>query len=241
MRFLSLAAIMLLSGACSSKKDSTPAVSSPILTLKGSGSATASLAVTDSNGNNIITPTSARMTIYEFWAATKDDCSSPIKVYSNSEGKTVDMMASPDIGSGPLAAGTYNCVILVMSDSLKFSNAATVESCTGGVEHTLDVFGPHGEGSVPTSILPDGSSVTATAGNDKFAVYLSTLSTSDGSGGQDGMHPPTGDSDKDSKGFKLSAPLVVSGDKTGTIYMDTTNKLKTTDNCDLNPPLFGFR
>ncbi len=214
-----------------SKDDSTDAAATkPTMTVNGGASF--SLLGGDTSA--------AKLTAYEFLMAKSGDCSDPVSIFKADHGKEVDMMTGPEIGSGQLDAGTYNCVIMVMSDKLSFTPKTTNGACIAGTAVDLDVFQPQGETYRPTATLPDGTSVEGTASEQKIAVYISTLSTSTG-GGEDSnpMEAPT--TSKTTNGIILQSALEVTKDTTGTMIMDTAGKVEPNgDNCDMQPPTFGF-
>lgn len=194
--------------------------------------------------------TSVTPTLYKVYFSASGLCTAPFQTIDyGSSGKAIDILGSnPEFGSGTIADGTYKCVIFKMSDTISFTPTATDGVCVGGQSVTRDMFRPQtGDGGstvTPTSKNPeDGSTVTATSGNDTLYVYISRFSTTTtGSSSNAGTTPPTSDGDS-TGGLKLSADVVVDGDETGTFVFDTRDKVDGTafGTCDMNPPNFGFR
>jgi hypothetical protein len=220
-------------GDAAEEKTTTTTTKSKVTLKGGSSLAALKLAGVDTKA--------AKMTYYEFWLAKEADCSNPIAVFKNTAGKEVDMMVGPEIGSGELEQGTYNCVIMVMSDTTKFTPAATTGNCTIDQEYTLDVFQPQGETYKPTGKLPDGTVVTGAVGAQKMAVYISTMSTSTG-GEMDGNPFEAPTASKPKNGIKLTSPMKITADIVGTMVMDTTGRVESNgQSCDMQPPEFGFK
>ena len=60
-------------------------------------------------------------------------------VFSNATATEVDFLARPTLGSGNPPDGTYQCVIIKMSDLIKFTPSATAGLCTAGTQYTADI------------------------------------------------------------------------------------------------------
>lgn len=219
----------VLATACGKKSDDTTAVAQSKMTIKGGASLTL--------GGNA---SKATMTINEFLVSKSDTCSDPVLIYKSDEGKVVDMMAGPEIGSGSIGNGTYPCIMLVMSDNISFTPETTSGACVAETAYTIDVFRPQGETYKPTGTLPDGTAVSGTTEKQKMAIYISTLSTTSGGDGSNPFAPPTATAT--TNGIKLTNALVVSADVTGTFVMDSAGKIGPNGSeCDMQPPTFGFK
>jgi hypothetical protein len=229
-KLILVSALMLAQNACKSDDSETAAVANHTLSIKGASSL--ELAADTS---------SAKLTAYEFWISENETCDDPIQVFEDADGKEVDMLDGPSIGSGAVPAATYNCVIMVMSDQVKFVPATTTGVCEAGEEYALDVFRPYSETEIPTSVLPDGTEVVGEAGEQKVAIFISTLSTSTGGGeGGNAFAPATASTKTD--GINLDSALVVTEDASGTMVMDTSGKVESNSgDCDMQPPVFGFK
>lgn len=225
---LFLSTLSLTLPACKSEDSSTDSVERVTLTISGASSL--------SLGGDT---EQATLKAYEFWIAKNSDCSSAVQVFEDEDGKEVDMNQGPEIGSGEVETGTYNCVIMVMSDTLKFTPKTTSGVCTAGEEFSLDVFQSRGE-DVADAVLPDGTTVEAEASEQKVAVYISTLSTSTGGGeNSNAFAAPT--SSAKTNGIKLSSAFEVTANKSGTMVMDTSGTVESNSgDCDMQPPTFGF-
>lgn len=138
---------------------------------------------------NTVAPSSVSLLGYQLWASTSTDCSNPIKVIDNgSGGKLVDVASSTDFGTATLPPnGTYQCLIVVASDTFTLipavtgTSAGTNDLCAAGTVYTQDTCQ-----TGTTSPLPDGTTTVCGTGQiDKVATYISTTGTP----GADGHTP----------------------------------------------------
>ena len=195
-------------------------------------------------------PTELQVKVFRFAVSASTDCSNPITVVDRgSNADYVNFLDSPNLGSGSLADGTYPCVMIEMSDQIKFKPATNVGvDCVANTEYTLDVCGNN-----ETVTLFDGSSGTCAGDNGAnssgsftettVTLYLSTASTSSG-GSANAFTPPTSGSDA-SNGFNLGTALTVSGAQSGTFTVNGTGKVESDDTtsqgyCEFQPPSFTF-
>ncbi len=86
-----------------------------------------------------VNPTEFKVTVYQVSVSLSADCSSPQTIFSSVAGEETDFLASPSLGSGTIANGTYNCVMITMEDGIKFKPASTEGTCTGGTEYSIDL------------------------------------------------------------------------------------------------------
>jgi len=186
-------------------------------------------------------PAALKIKLYKFAVSTNADCSNPVVVVDNSSNpQFVDMLGSPNFGSGALASGTYQCVIFEMSDNIQFKVGSDgTGNCVANTTYTLDVSrGDNYE-------LIDGTEGTtnSTYGHDdRVALHISTASTSTGGGaGTNAWLRPTAGNEA-TRGFKLSGALTVAGDATGTFVVDGTGQVSDGGtSCDMGPPVFSFK
>ncbi len=131
-----LSALTFISFACSDSK--------PGITIHGISTASSGLASLATSGS----PTYLQMRVYAAYVSASQDCSSPILVEDHgSVGRLVDMYEAggPTLFSGNPGDGTYPCVILKISDTMKFKVDATAvadhSACSSvDTEHTFDVY-----------------------------------------------------------------------------------------------------
>ena len=203
------------------------------LTLRGSDTAQGIQAAA-------VDAASLRLQVYEAWVSVNGDCSNPVQVFSRDDLGYQEFSGQTNIGQGEIAVGTYNCVILIMSDNILFTPAANDGAqCVSGTEYTADVCNSDNPAALE---FPDQSSAVCSDGDDRVPLYLSTSSTStSSSGSHNPFEPPTGSADADS-GFRLDAPLVVSGNTDNYFIVDVSNKIDGSgSSCDMNPPEFSFQ
>lgn len=195
----------------------------------------------------------ATVKVYQGYLSTNGNCSSPVLFLDAESDSTnfpdgyaqVDMAASPTIGTGTIAEGTYKCAIFKMSDQITFKpDADSGASCQEGVQVSMDVCQDHGTGA-PTVTDKDGNQTSCAAAEgteDTIWIYISTFSATDGgSEDHDAFSPPA--TDGASEGFKLNNEITISADVTGTFVFGTAGKVESSafeDACDMQPPDFGF-
>lgn len=198
-------------------------------------------------------PTSLKLTIYKFAVSTSPYCTNLITVVDNGNtGVETDFVNHPNLGSGVLADGTYPCVVIEVSDNVKFTPNGTSTSglCVSGAESVIDICRTDqgGGGGVAASTLVDGTVVNCTGTDvpiapiaNRVALYLSTASTA----GNDTFHPPSlGDT---AHGLTLGSALVVSGTSVGQFRMNATNQVMDSSiasapngKCEMQAPAFSF-
>jgi len=198
------------------------------------------LAIVGFSSFAVVNPSSVKIKVYGVALSLSADCSSPVNVFSSTTGTEVDFVNALTLGGGNPADGTYNCVMITMSDNIKVTPATTEGACIAGTETSGGVC--HGE----DSDVFDGtatSTVTCTDAEDKVTLYLHTGTTRVDGGAA--FYKPTSTTDA-TKGFALSAPFVVNtttaATVVGTFVANFTGKVVDGGSeCGLNPPVFGFR
>lgn len=185
---------------------------------------------------------SLKLQVYAVMLSTSPLCTSPVTVFSSTTATEVDFLSTPTLGSGNPPDGTYNCIIIKMSDFIKFTPSSTSGSCTAGAEYVADVCRTDNSG---TTQAPDATGApTACTGTDPAPVadpvymYLTT-NASAGSGGQTFMQPTGVGS---TNGLNLTAPLVILGSTRSKFVVNASGKVAGSDiTCGMNPPVFGFQ
>jgi hypothetical protein len=185
---------------------------------------------------------SLKLQVYSVMLSTSPLCTSPVTVFSSPTATEVDFLSNPTLGSGNPADGTYNCVVIEMSDLIKFKPSATSGSCTAGTEYVADVCRTDNGG---TTRAPDATGApTSCTGTDAAphadTVYLYlTTNASAGSGGQTFTQPTSVSS---TSGLNLTAPLTIAGNAKSKFVVNATGKVSGADvTCGMNPPVFGFK
>lgn len=192
---------------------------------------------------------SASVTAYKAYFSTDPLCVAPFEVADfGSSGRTVDMVAGGAFGSvTTVAAGTYKCVIIKMSDQVTFTPQATDGACTAGTATTIDVCKDYGSGA-PTTQDPETGTISTCTGTastnstDTVFLYLSTSATTSTGGSSNNPFLPPTSSDLAATGFRMNGNVVFSTTATGTFVFGTDGKVDGVTNgvCDMNPPDFGF-
>jgi hypothetical protein len=185
---------------------------------------------------------SLKLQVYSVMLSTSPLCTSPVTVFSSPTATEVDFLSNPTLGSGNPADATYQCVIIKMSDLIKFKPSASSGSCTAGTEYVADVCRSDNGG---TTHAPDAAgTMTSCTGTDAVPhadpVYLYlTTNASAGSGGGTFVQPTSISS---SAGLNLTAPLIISGSAKSKFVVNATGKVSGSDvTCGMNPPVFGFK
>ena len=183
---------------------------------------------------------SLKLQVYAVMLSTSPQCTNPVTVFSSPTATEVDFLASPTLGSGNPPDATYNCVIIKMSDLIKFTPSASSGLCTAGTQYVADVCRSDNGG---TTQAPDAAGApNACNGTDAAPVadtvylYLTT-NASAGSGGT--FMQPTGPTS--TNGLNLTAPLVIAGTAQSKFIVNAAGKVGDDGvSCGMNPPVFGF-
>lgn len=189
----------------------------------------------------VVDPSSVKVKVFAMALSTNTDCSNPTVVFEDSAGREVDMLQAPEIGSGDASDNTYECIIMKMSDIIKFTPASTEGSCTAGSENILDVC----QTGATTTNLDTGSATfnaavnctTSTTSEETVTLFLSTGATST-SGNLNSFVQPT----SSSNGLRLNGAFTVSGSSAAEFVVNGNGKVDGSGaTCQMEPPLFGFR
>jgi hypothetical protein len=185
---------------------------------------------------------SLKLQVYAVMLSTSPLCTSPVTVFSSTTPTEVDFLAAPTLGSGNPPDATYECVIIKMSDLIKFTPSTTSGLCSASVQYTADVCRTDNGG---TTQAPDAVGAPSTcSGTDAApvsdAVYLYlTTNASAGTGGSTFMQPTSSSS---TNGLHLTAPLVIVGTAKSKFVVNATGKVGDDGiSCGMNPPVFGFQ
>lgn len=185
---------------------------------------------------------SLKLQVYSVMLSTSPLCTNPYTVFSNTAPTEVDFLAAPTLGSGNPPDGTYHCVIIKMSDIIRFTPSASSGLCQASTQYAADVCRTDNQGSTqaPDAIgAPSMCSGTDIAPvSDPVYLYLTT-NASAGTGGNTFMQPTSTSS---TNGLNLTAPLVIAGTARSKFVVNATGKVGDDGvNCGMNPPVFGFQ
>lgn len=198
-----------------------------------------------------VSPSEVFIDVYAIAISQNADCSNPLVVIDNGATPVrYNFTSNPFLGepTTPIPPGTYNCMIMKMSDVIRFRPAATEGSCTAGTQYTIDVCRTT-QGTYTPMTISGTSATFGSAGTDctgssgsptdtQVPLFLSTHSTNSGGAGSAFDRPATAGSN----GFTLNGAFVVTGSKTGTFVVNFNDQVTGSGgSCDLNPPVFGFR
>jgi hypothetical protein len=186
---------------------------------------------------------SLKLQVYSVLLSTSALCTSPVAVFSSATPTEVDFLNAPTLGSGNPPDGTYNCVIIKMSDLIKFTPSTSAGLCSNTTQYTADVCRTDNGGMTQA---PDGvGAPTACTGTDAAPVsdavylYLTTNASAGAGGGSTFMQPTSASS---TNGLHLTAPLVIAGTATSKFIVNATGKVGDDGvSCGMNPPVFGFQ
>ena len=200
-------------------------------------------AMAGSNGGSSFPTTDAsslKLQVYSVMLSTSPFCTNPYTVFASDTPREVDFLSAPTLGSGNPPDATYECVIIKMSDIIKFTPATTLGLCNAGTEYSADICRTDNSG---TSQAPGGP-VTACTGTDaapqadRVYMYLTT-NPSVGNGGGGLMQPTDANS---TNGLLLSAPLVIAGKAKSKFVVNAAGRVGSDGtSCGMNPPAFGFQ
>jgi hypothetical protein len=185
-------------------------------------------------------PASLKMKIYGVYASTSPLCTNPVNVFLKGSGDYVDLLQGPTLGGGDLPDGTYNCVIIKMSDVIKHTPKVTDGACVAGTEYSGEVC--RADGDLATSL--DGAPITCTgdrtgASVGEDTVYMFMTTAPGASAGDRAFELPLAAGD--GKGIKLGAPLVISSITKAKFVVDASGGVVSGGGeCGINPPSFRF-
>ena len=211
-----------------------------LLCLAGALALSTSAMADNQSSGPTIDASSLKLQVYSVMLSTSPLCTNPYTVFSSASATEVDFLAAPTLGSGNPPDATYNCVIIKMSDIIKFKPSSTSGLCVAGTEYVADVCRTDNSGSTQA---PDSSTRTACTGTDAApqsdAVYMYlTTNASAGTGGEAFLQPTDANS---SYGLHLTAPLVIAGNAKSKFIVNATGKVGSDSvSCGMNPPVFGF-
>jgi hypothetical protein len=186
-------------------------------------------------------PQYIKIKVYRFAVSTSIYCTNPQVVFTEANPAYEDVLLGPTLGSGILANGTYKCVMLEISDKIKFAADQNTDSggCIMGQENEIDVCRQESSKSIEGVVTP------CILGEDKVTLYLSTASTNDhnNNNGNAFTSPILGDLNL---GLLLDGALTVSASGSGTFVVDGRSQVQDILNngvrsCELNAPVFKFR
>ena len=192
----------------------------------------------------VTSPSEVKINIYGVAISQNSDCSNPTILFNSDVPSEVDFVTNPVLGAGAAAIGTYPCVIIKMSDLIKFRPAANDgATCVANTEYSIDLCRSNTGVNDNNTESFDGT-VTTCAGTSQTGggaaanivyLHLSTASTSAGNSWRKPSH------NGGTGGITLSSPLVISASIGAKFKADFRNQVSGAGaSCDVNAPVFGF-
>lgn len=212
----------------------------------------------------------AEIKLYKAYISANGDCSSPT-VFYDAEDDTdnatrtqdangnyyivYDMDGGETITEAAIAEGTYNCVIVKITDFITFSpDADEGAACVSGQDYTIDVCWDTDDSGTGAPVYDpeNGTTGNCTAAintEDIVWIYISTYSTGTTGEEVNSWTPPTESGDA-LNGHSLSTGTInFTTDMTGTFIFGTDDKVQTETippsqgggtRCEMLPSDFGF-
>ena len=183
--------------------------------------------------------TSFKVSVYKVAVSDDSDCSGLTTIIDNgATAVEVDLYNNPVFGTAQVDIGTYHCVVLEISNNMKFTPGpantfAGAGNCAVGVETTVD-FSTFG---LNTRLIDGTLGGIAT----RMALHFTTNTDADGSGN---YFLPNNGSNKN--GVNITNPLVISNATASTFKIDFQDITAAVDDssageCNLVDILFTFQ
>ena len=221
---LSVSSIVLLLMSCGSSGGNFKVLGAPTLSAVTAEKAN----VTQQNGPYLGSPTYLQMTMYSVWVSTNANCTGLVQVADyGTDGQKFDIFDKPTLFQGNPTAGTYNCMVIKMLDTMNFKPAQTTgTTCVAGNTYTFDIaFGQ--ESWVDKDFHP----IVTDANPNTVYLFATTDGTKTAAEGVDGGQT-----------IPLTQAMVSPGqvtlvmDFTDRVYFDTSKGL-----CWLDSPTMAFK
>mgnify|MGYP001826129165 CR=1 FL=1 len=265
---------LFFAAACSSSSDGTTQLD-PTGQVKFTGAASSSVTATagrevahkfdpPEGGCVDCSPDLVGLKIEQLWLGEKADCSDVTKVVDKgAAAEYVEMTTGPTLIDNDVAPGTYNCLIIKMSDIIRFSpndiaETETIGVCLEAENYSHDIFRSNESGGdsefwydAEAGALLQAEGTRQTAVNEDIVqsvfIYFVTDYTIPAGGSADapeasvlGVNPDINPHQL----LALSSPVVVVESETtpGVFYFDFDNQVVVEDvtYCTLEAPDAGF-
>jgi hypothetical protein len=190
-------------------------------------------------------PSKILVTIYGVAVSTSTDCSNPVVLFDSPNGIDADFLSNPVLGGGNIPDGTYPCVMINMSDVVRFvPKTSDGLNCVAGQTYSIDICRSDNGCSFDVrqgttfSTNNTGHGTNTSASSDIVTMFLTTTAAANGS---DNFRKPASTSDT-TRGIPLGSPFVVSGSSAGKFVVNATNQVSSNGGlCGLDAPAFSFR
>jgi hypothetical protein len=218
-------------GACADAI-STATNGTPALVVYGSGApAGASLRGGGDSGAVFGPASSLTIKLYALYISANTDCSSPQLVQDlGVAGLEKDFMTNPMLFEGTPTAGTYQCVMMKMSDVLRMKPGASFGACVSGTEYSGDIYRDGESDWVDSDLHPIVGSGTDEVPVDNHVTIFMTRDTAAAIARGISHNQVVG----------LQSSLIVPGQTT--FHMDASHAVGTDGvQCGIDPPVMSFR
>jgi len=227
---LAILAALTLSGC--SEAVSTGSDGTPAFVVYGSG-APAGASLRDGGDSGAVFGPASSLTIklYALYISANADCSAPQLVQDlGAVGADKDFMTNPVLFEGTPAAGTYQCVMMKMSDVLRMKPGATFGACVSGTEYTGDIYRDGESDWVDSNLNPIVGTGTDEAPVDNHVTIFMTRDTA----------AAIARGISHNQLVPLQSNLIVPGQTT--FHMDASNAVATDGvQCGIEKPVMSFR
>lgn len=224
-----LAALSL--GACAGAVG-TPIDGTSALVVYGSGAPAAAALRMDGDSGAVFGPASSlTIKLYALYISSNADCSGPVLVQDlGAAGADKDFMTNPVLFEGTPAAGTYQCVMMKMSDVLRMKPGATFGACISGTEYVGDIYRAGESDWVDSDLNPIVGSGTDEVPVDNHVTIFMTRDTV----------AAIARGISRNQLVALQSSLVVPGQTT--FHVDASNAVATDGvRCGIEKPVMSFR
>lgn len=240
MRRLSpLPVVALLLAACSTST-TTPAGQ---YQLSGAGAALAGRVVGAKASTTALTvvgsPSHVYLQVSGVYLSAAASCASPVTVQSYSSAQAKDLIVNPTLATGEPAAGTYQCLVVEVADSISFTSTSAGGACSAGATYAMDIYRDNGDtqaeqwrGVSGSSIAPLGTDTTIVSQRVALAFTSDTAAAYAAGWGHGQVIPLTG---------TITAPgsNTFVWDFTGAVTSNTFTTMggASRSECGLEPPM----
>jgi hypothetical protein len=166
------------------------------------------------------------MGMYTLWISSNGDCSAATLVQDYGQpGEVKDLVQNPVLFSTDAAAGTYECVIIRMSDVVNFESASSFGNCAVNVAYEMDIYREGQSDWKDVDLNPIiGTGTDEAPINDRVTLVITTDTTAAIARGFSGNQT-----------IALASPLVVPGQST--FYWNGQGSVTSVDAypCGLQP------
>lgn len=183
-------------------------------------------------------PQYLKMKVYKLAVSEDQYCQSPVVIFENDSPTLMNMIDMPNIGGGVLSGGTYQCIMIEISDTVIFASNASEGGCTLGQEEITDICSDTG---TSFQLIEDRNTKTCSGSEQRIALFFSTASANESSSytGNGFMAPIDSNLNL---GYKQNTALLV--DAALTLRLVSNGNSRIDDRfsaCEMQLPLFELR